>query len=241
MVAVSRSLSPGLDRALIAGLVFWNVLQNTVPRRSYGWLNGAGAAAAIATGRSHGLSWSDLGLGPGSLRRGARLGGPLAGVIAAVVVAAAATPAGLRLFRDERVELSGSSELAREVLFRIPVGTVLFEEIVFRGLVLGRLARGRPAHRAAIASSALFGLWHVIPTLHTTAVYRGGALRRTPAHTAGVVAFGVVGSAIAGAGLSVLRIRSRSLAAPLLVHGAINVMAYMAAWRAASVEDEGTE
>lgn len=233
MFAMRDSPPLRTDWALLVGLVGWNILQNSVPRRWYGWLNGVGTAAALAVGRSTGLTWCELGLGSGAIRRGSQSGGSLAGLIVAAMGTTASTRNGLLLFRDERVVQNGAAELAREALFRIPVGTALFEEVVFRGLVFGRLNRTQNTTSAAIAASALFGLWHVIPTLKTAAVYRGGLLRQTPARTAGTLAGGVVGSAAVGMALNLLRTRSRSLLTPIVVHAAVNVMAYVMAWRAA--------
>ena len=43
--------------------------------------------------------------------------------------------------------------------------TVLFEEVAFRGVLWGLLRRGHGTLTATVVSSALFGLWHVLPSL----------------------------------------------------------------------------
>lgn len=48
---------------------------------------------------------------------------------------------------------------------RIAIGTALAEEVLFRGLLLGAVARGRSVGRGLLWSSLAFGLWHVGPNL----------------------------------------------------------------------------
>lgn len=219
---------------LAAGVGAWNVVQNSIPRHAYGWLNltGSVAIAGIA-GPSLGLTREDLRLGPGAVGRGGRVAAPLAAVVVAGVAVAASSPAGRRMFRDERVERRGGADLAKETLFRIPVGTALFEELLFRGLVEGWARPRLGERRATVVSSIGFGLWHVIPTLRTLSVYRSGRFRATPLRTALGVAGAVVGTAVAGVGFSTLARRATSVVAPALVHGVINSAAYAAAWMAA--------
>lgn len=219
---------------LAVGITGWNVLQNNVPRSVYGWLNLAGSTAILLGSKPVlGLHPDDLGLGPGAVRRGLRVGAPLATSVIAGVASVASLPGGRRWFRDERVERHGAGELAKEALFRIPVGTGLFEELLFRGLVQGWARRRLGETRATIVSSAAFGLWHVLPTLRTLAVYRSGRLRATKVRGALSLTVAVVGTAAAGAGLVVLARRGRSVVAPAVVHAAVNSAAYVAAWQAA--------
>jgi membrane protease YdiL (CAAX protease family) len=224
----------GVDLALLAGVAGWNVLQNSVSRRAYGVLNAAGSAAVLAAGRAAGLDRVDLGLGAGAVGRGVRAGGLISGVVVAAVASTASTTTGRRLFRDERVERHGLGELAGEILFRIPIGTALFEELLFRGLLWGRWAGRRGETAATAVSSVLFGLWHVIPTKRTLAVYRAGAFGRTNARLAVAMTTAVAATAVAGAGFAWLRSRARSVVAPALLHAAINTAGYAAAWWVAS-------
>ena len=55
-------------------------------------------------------------------------------------------------------------------MVRIPLGTAVAEETIFRGAVLGLLTQRHPRARAVAVSSALFGCWHVLPTLDTLAL-----------------------------------------------------------------------
>jgi membrane protease YdiL (CAAX protease family) len=88
----------------------------------------------------------------------------------------------------------------------------------------GLLERDTGIATATVVSSALFGLWHVLPALdlaRTSTAVRGSgpeAGRRT-----GLVVLGtVVGTALAGIVLAELRRRTGSLMAPVLVHSAAN-------------------
>jgi uncharacterized protein len=110
------------------------------------------------------------------------------------------------------------------VLVVIPLGTVLPEELAFRGLLLVLLERRHGVVAATVASSGLFGLWHVLASLG------GGA---TNAAIAGVVGGDTIGTVVrvvatvgftsaAGAVLCWLRLRSGSLIAPMLAHWTVN-------------------
>ena len=105
------------------------------------------------------------------------------------------------------------------MLLRIPVGTVAWEEIAFRGVLQAALRRVLAEPVATAVGSAVFGLWHIRPTAEALAVNGLAAGRGARvAAVAGVVA----GTAGAGAALSLLRERSGSLAAPVLLHLAAN-------------------
>lgn len=60
---------------------------------------------------------------------------------------------------------------------RIPRGTALGEEAMFRGALLGLFLRRHTRPTAVLASSTRFGLWHVLPTLDTLDANPAGVLR----------------------------------------------------------------
>jgi membrane protease YdiL (CAAX protease family) len=72
---------------------------------------------------------------------------------------------------------------------------------------------------------AVFGLWHIRPTAEALAVNRLAAGRGARITAVTAVAAGTAG---AGALLSLLRERSGSLAAPVLLHLAANCVAPLA-------------
>ena len=95
-------------------------------------------------------------------------------------------------------------------------------------IALALLAR---AKAASLITSALFGLWHIAPTLHTMSdnhEFRGAA-----ASVAGQVLL-VLGAIavtfIAGLVFCWLRLRSKSLIAPVMAHVATNGLALTVAW-----------
>jgi uncharacterized protein len=194
-------------------------------RRWYPAVNALAAAAALAAATASGLTVADLGLRPDRLRSGLRLGSAAAAPVVAVFVLAALTPATRPLLNDERVAGLDRRQLAYQVLLRIPVGTVAWEEIAFRGVLQAALRRVLAEPAATAVASATFGIWHIRPTAEALAVNR---LARTRGARIAAVTAVVAGTAAAGALLSVLRHRSGSLAAPVLLHLAANCTAPLA-------------
>jgi membrane protease YdiL (CAAX protease family) len=132
---------------------------------------------------------------------------------------AAVIPRGRRLLDDQRIAGLEGRELAYQVLVRIPVGTVAWEEIAFRGVLQGALRRVMAEPLASAVGAAVFGVWHIRPTVEALAV-NGLAMGRRARILA--VTGEVAGTAGAGAVLSLLRERSGSLAAPVMLHLAAN-------------------
>lgn len=187
-------------------------------------------------------------LGLGRWTAGARWGGAIAAGVLAVYVVAAIVPPTRDLFRDERVG-EGWPFLVYHVLIRIPIGTVLLEEIAFRAVLpsllapstpngpqksarSGRFLRTEPVGRAILVASMLFGLWHVLPAWDLgdvnpilADVFGDDWL----GHTIGVV-LAVLGTFVAGVSLCLLRVWSGSVLAPMLVHAATNSLGYAFAW-----------
>ncbi len=215
--------------ALVPVLGVWNnLVVHRLPGRpgSYVVANVAATAVLLAAARVSGLSWAELGLDRRRLAAGARWGGACAAVVAAGYAAALALPAVRPLLADARAAGLDGGELAGEVLVRIPFGTVLWEEVAFRGVLLAALARLLPRAGAIAASAALFGLWHVRPTLGALAAndLADGPLART-----GAVVLACLGTAAAGVLFTGLRERSGSLLAPVLLHLATNTLGLGAA------------
>jgi uncharacterized protein len=121
------------------------------------------------------------------------------------------------------------------MLYELGVSIVLLtaipEEFAFRGVLLGSALRLWGPWRASLVTSALFGLWHIAPTLHTMSDNREFA--GAAAHTGGQVLL-VLGSVavtfVAGLVFCWLRLRSRSLIAPVMAHVATNGLALTVAW-----------
>nr|WP_204331289.1 CPBP family intramembrane glutamic endopeptidase [Geodermatophilus sabuli] len=207
----------------------WN--NAVVPRlphstRAYVAANGAATGVLLAAGRALGATWADLGLSPRHLSAGLRAGGPPSVLLAAGWSAAVTLPGVRPLVADARIAGLGTREVAAQVLLRIPLGTVLWEEVAFRGVLPAALRAATSPRAATAANAVLFGLWHVRPTL--AALDANGLAGRRAARAAAVL--GACG-ATAATDLLFGRLRrgSGSLLAPALVHLTANGLGTLAA------------
>lgn len=219
-------------RSVLALIAAHNLAQNTVlNRRGYVESNALVLAGLVSIGKVSGLTFSDMGLSPRIDRRDLRLLGVFTALIAGGSSAALALPRARKLLRDDRARDSSSNVIAYKSLVRFPIGTALFEEATFRGVLPALTGRSNAA--GDVLSAGVFGMWHVIPTARalpgsplskdTTLVDRGKA-----------VMAGCAATALAGLGFSWLRRRSSSIVLPWLVHTAFNTITYLAgvvAWR----------
>jgi membrane protease YdiL (CAAX protease family) len=169
-----------------------------------------------------GLSWADLGLARSTGRTGLRWGGACAALVLVAYAIALAVP-GLRSMVSGAAAESVPAALF-SALILIPLGTVIHEEFAFRGVVLALLRRSRGRRVAVLGSSALFGLWHLVPALGGGV---GNAVANEMAGGGGLgTALRLVGTVlITGLGgvlLCELRLRTDSLLAPILLHWAVN-------------------
>ena len=184
--------------------------------------------------RAAGLTAAELGLARADFGSGARAGAIAIGVIAGIIAVAAAVatvvPGLPDLLDDDRVNVPLSG-LLFETLVQTPLGTVALEELAFRGVLLALLLRRLPPVPSTAVCSALFGLWHVMPTLGTATQNAGVAdSAATPSGLALIVGANVLATAAAGAVFCWLRLRSRSLLAPALAHLGVNDTAFVAGW-----------
>src|SRR5215831_13692810 len=76
----------------------------------------------------------------------------------------ASVPATRPVLGDDRIRGLSGREVAYQVLVRIPLGTVLWEETAFRGVLQAALGRVMPGPAAIAVTSCIFGIWHVGPT-----------------------------------------------------------------------------
>lgn len=223
--------------AVVGTLVVSNVVANRLlPDWAYVPWNCAVAATLVTLAtRAGGCTADDLGLARRRVPDGLRWGGAVSAALLAVYLVGLAVPATRDLFRDERTDIALSSMLW-QTLVAVPLGTVLMEEIAFRG-VLPAMLRRRMTHRrdgalrADIVAAVLFGMWHVLPSWNVNEanpVFRD--LLPGVVGQALVVTGGVLGTAAAGMGLSWLRNRSGSLAAPALLHCSTNSLGYVLGW-----------
>ena len=197
-------------------------------QRRYALLGLCATGAALASAAAGGLTAADLGAGRGHWRPG-RAAVRLAAGVGTGWLIVAVLPAARPLLDDKRITSLDRRAVAYQALVRIPVGTVLWEETAFRGVLQAALRRIMPETAAIAVTGGVFGVWHVRPTLGALRANgldggRGQAVARVSAVCAGMAAAGVL--------LSWLRARSGTLAAPMLLHLASNSGAILAAWLA---------
>jgi uncharacterized protein len=193
-------------------------------------LGPVGAAGFLAIARWAGLSWQELGLGRGTWRRGLIWATGAIGAVAVVFALGAALPLTRDAFRDARYHLGWGHALLTAFLL-IPLGTVLFEEVAFRGVLWGLLRRGRGTLTATVVSSALFGVWHVLPSLGLATDNQaiGSAVGKGTSGEAISVLGTVLFTALSGVVFCELRRRNGSLLASIGLHWATNGLGVLTA------------
>ena len=214
-------------------LILFNVLRSLGllgPAR-YVWLPVSLLTAALALiAWATGATLADLGLERQDLRSGVLYGAGAFGVVLLVLVVAAVIPTTNGFLHDSRAQISGS-RLLYELGVSILLLTAIPEEFAFRGVLLGSALRLWGPWRASLITSVLFGLWHIVPTLHTMSDNRAiSGASNTLAGQVLLVTGTVAATFIAGLVFSWLRLRSRSLIAPILAHIATNGLALLIAW-----------
>lgn len=196
----------------------------------------AGAALNLATAvglagfaRQVGCSAADLGIRPADAASGLRTGVVAAAVAGGAVALGATVPATRPLFDNRRIRDASRRQAGYHLAVRIPIATALAEELLFRGALLALLRRERSPATAVLWTSLLFGAWHVLPTLEDYRGNQASALLGDPARGRWLAVLATtVSTAAAGSAFAWLRLRSRSLVAPVLAHAAVNASAYVA-------------
>jgi hypothetical protein len=219
----------------VAVLALHNLaVHRVLPAPADAALNLATAAGLTGFARRAGCSRADLGLEAGDARRGLRTGLAAAAVAGGGVALAAALPPTRRFFHDRRVSDVGRGEAAYHLVVRIPLATALAEEVLFRGGLLALFRQRRSPAAAVLWTSLLFGAWHVLPTIdHLGGNPAGDLLADAGRGRRLAVLATTVSTAGAGGAFAWLRLRSRSLVAPVLAHAAVNLSAYLAGRRLA--------
>ncbi|MFD1366614.1 CPBP family intramembrane glutamic endopeptidase [Actinoplanes sichuanensis] len=209
--------------AVVAVLVTVNVANKYGPHGT-GLIAGPLVALGLVLfARRTGLTWHELGLSRRTLVPGLKYALGAIAVVAVVYAVGAAIPFTRPAFQDVRYHLHLSAALLTAFVV-VPLGTVLLEEVAFRGVLMGLVNRHRGAVWASITSSALFGLWHILPSLRLNSAngavssVLGTGLTGQVLAVAGAVGF----TALAGLLLCELRRRSGSLLAAAALHWATN-------------------
>jgi membrane protease YdiL (CAAX protease family) len=206
-----------------------NVVSNrVVGEDGYVAWNLAIAVLLVLLARGSGLSWADLGLDNVRLRRGLRIGGVIALSVLGLYLLALTLPSTRAMFEDTRA--AGTLGMAMwAALIRIPMGTVILEELAFRG-VLPALVSPDRFWPGALVSSVLFGLWHVLPSIGLSAANAG--LGATLGDLGEIVQVSLAVLAMTGAGLLLMAYRrwGGHLVTPMAAHVATNSLGILIAW-----------
>ncbi len=214
-----------LSLILIAYNVILSLLPNRVQTIVYVPLN------LVATGfllfwaqRGAGLSLEELGFGGKTMLTSA-LWGALVGLVVGGLAFAV-----MILFEPQfllrvpaEFHSSGVLDLLYRVGVRIPLGTVVLEEIAFRGVLFQLFLRVSRTNQAVALQSLVFALWHVGLLLRGLSV-------STPTVSSMLLTFlGVTtGTFLGGALLGLLRTQTSSLVGSMVTHWVINALVTVA-------------
>lgn len=213
-------------------LIVVNVLNHSpyIAARWYVPTGLIGSVVILWMGYRTGLGLSDIGLGRGTWVTGLIWSAGCLGLVTAVYVIGGSMRFTRRFLADDRAIL-GPATLAHKVLVNVPLGTVLFEELAFRGVGLAILQRTHGVVAAVAISSVAFGIWHILPSLimHDANAAIGDVLGNDWRGRVLSVVGTVLGTAVAGVVFCLLRLWSGSLLPPMTLHWAINGLGFLAA------------
>jgi uncharacterized protein len=212
--------------ASVAVLAVVNVLNNRLAVRAYVVTSVLAAVMLLALFRAA-LPWADAGLGRDRLAEDALSALLLVSLVAGGYLLASALPATRALFLDRRVEQVRRRAVAYQMLVRISFGTVVLEEVAFRGVLYGLVWHLYGPVLATVVSCALFGLWHVLPALDLVKLNRVAG-RAFDARPVLFVAAAVLAAVLAGLVLCELRRLTGSLLPVIALHWATNGLGYLA-------------
>jgi len=174
-------------------------------------------AAVVWALRWQGLSLPDLGLTTRNLRAGAAIGLAAAVAITVPAVLYFLFPIGVSGGEIEYENFANDSvgEFAFWAVVRYPLHAAVFEEVLFRGVLLALALRSFGVTRGIVFSAAAFAAWHVAVDYDTMA-------DSNVADNAAFFAFAQAGALVAlfvgGLAFALMRRRTGSLAAPIVFH-----------------------
>ncbi|MFZ1484264.1 MAG: CPBP family intramembrane glutamic endopeptidase [Candidatus Saccharimonadales bacterium] len=196
---------------------------------SNGWArllwSSLGYLSLFAAYKIDGLSLDSIGLGKGTTKPALKyILGIMTLIVFVMLVAFFVNDAA---FKDARYNQSFAMALFATLVL-LPLKTVLFEELAFRGILPALFLQFKHHHvYATVVSSLLFGLWHVfLATKMGDYLLGGGDL---VIQNLFVVVGTFLATAMAGYIFCELRWRSGSLLAPIAAHWTINGMAIILA------------
>lgn len=205
-------------------LLYGTVLVKVVPKKHHIWLSVSVAMTAIILGLLSGLSFSEMGLGANGLLKSVEVAGLFVLALTGVLYIVSRIAPLRKFFLGGYFARVPRKKLFYEAGFRVPLGTALLEEVLFRGVLLGMLYVHYGTFQAIVCSSLVFGLWHIFPTVADIEQNEAAAQMVSGSRTRrwGSVALVVFSTTLAGIFFSVVRLWAGSLLAPWLIHWTIN-------------------
>ena len=129
-------------------VVVWNPVGNLLlPGAFYVPANIAVAGLAIVVARLAGTSWAELGLERAALPSGLRVGAVSVLVVGVAIAIVVLVPAFRSFFESDAVAADSGFERWFVPAVRIPIGTAVFEELLFRSVLFALLVRLRDRPR----------------------------------------------------------------------------------------------
>lgn len=214
--------------AVAVMLFMINVAAHKTGNRLYMFWVLGGSVVVLSFGRLDGCTWRDLGLAPGTWIPGAVWGIAAVALVFALYEIGSALPRFRAALSDSRIAGMPRWKVYFKTLIELPLGTVLFEEIAFRGVLWAMLARRTETVTATLATALLFGMWHILGSLDLHERNPGLAVHDRPRVAQAIAVSGaVLNTAFAGLLFTGLRIMSGSLIAPMGLHWAANGWGYI--------------
>ncbi len=134
--------------------------------------------------------------------------------------------AGKSFFIDSRNSGMSPKQKLRKLFGELLIETVLYEEILFRGIIYSVLARLYNPEIAILFSALLFGAWHFLPALSFAKNNRSSAKVRV----ASTVGLNLIATALAGMILGIARFYGGGLILPVMLHYFTNASALGVSW-----------
>ena len=158
--------------------------------------------------------------------------------MATVFAVGAALPATRPAFLDPNYRADAGRALFNALVV-VPLGTVVPEEVGFRGVLWAALRRDHGVRSATVWSSVAFGLWHVLPTLSQANPALVAVVGQGARSKIALVGGGVMFTGLAGALFCELRRRTGSLLAPAGLHWATNGLGVLLSAVALAAHERG--
>ncbi len=219
--------------AAIAMLAVSNVMSNRIlPSWAYVPWNLAMAFVLLGIAGFGGCNLVAVGWNIRRWHRPVGVGLMLVAATALLLALGMVIPATRSAFMDTRVGNADVAQLLYVVLVQIPLGTVVLEEVAFRG-VLPALMGGAPALTwrwgPVLGASVLFGLWHILPSIgiDTANAAVGDALGHNSVVT---TTLAVAAMTVAGVALCLVAHLGKGIKTTMLLHWATNSLGFLAAW-----------